>query len=71
MIVKFAIRNLGVGCVVEDFAENALNNGQLFELQFKSKIPERNICIISSKQNPISEAAKRLLDMLNTFKEEV
>jgi DNA-binding transcriptional LysR family regulator len=67
MIVKFAIRNLGVGCVVKDFAESALNSGQLFELEFERKIPERNICIITSKQNPISKAAKRLLDMLNNI----
>lgn len=66
MIVKFAIRNLGVGCVVEDFAKEALETGKLFELQFKEKIPLRNICVITSKQNPISKAAQKLLDMLNT-----
>lgn len=69
MIVKFAMRNLGIGCVVKDFAEEALENGNLFEVQFVDKIPERNICIVTSNNNPISEAANRLLDMLNTLKD--
>ncbi|NLL00199.1 MAG: LysR family transcriptional regulator [Clostridiales bacterium] len=64
MIVKFAIRNLGIGCVVEDFAEEAISNKQLFKLIFRDEIPERNICIVTGGQRPISEAANRLLKML-------
>lgn len=67
MIVKFAVRNLGIGCVVSDFADEELRRGNLFELKFRERIPERNICIVTSKQNPISEAANRLLDMLNVI----
>jgi DNA-binding transcriptional LysR family regulator len=70
MIVKFAIRNLGVGCVVKDFAEEALARGELFELKFRDNIPERNICVATSKHNPISKAANSLLEMLNTLDEE-
>ncbi|HPU62590.1 MAG TPA: LysR family transcriptional regulator [Mobilitalea sp.] len=67
MIVRFAIRNLGVGCVMRDFAKEAIQSGQLFKLQFGKEIPERHICIVTSKQNPISKAATKLLDMLNTI----
>lgn len=67
MIVKFAVRNLGIGCVVKDFAKEEINKGSLFELKFRERIPERSICIVTSRQNPISEAANRLLDMLNTI----
>lgn len=66
MIVRFAIRNLGIGCVVEDFANEAIQSGQLFKLQFDKEIPERHICIITSRQNPISKAAMKLLEMLNS-----
>lgn len=65
MIVKFAMRNLGIGCVVKDFADEALDKGYLFKLDFMSKIPERSICIVTSRHNPISEAANKLLEMLN------
>ena len=64
IIVRFASRNLGVGCVVKDFAKDALDNGELFELTFKTEIPKRHFCIITSNHNPISSAAKELLAML-------
>jgi DNA-binding transcriptional LysR family regulator len=67
MIVKFALRNLGIGCVVKDFADEAMKKGELFELKFAEKIPERSICIVTSRQNPISKAAGSLLEMLNTL----
>lgn len=64
IIVKFAGRNLGVGCVVKDFAKEAIEAGQLFELHFHHEIPRRHFCIITGKNNPISTAAKELLRML-------
>jgi DNA-binding transcriptional LysR family regulator len=64
IIVKFAQRNLGVGCVVRDFAGDSLKEGGLFELHFKEDIPKRNFCIITSDINPVSKAAHELLHML-------
>jgi DNA-binding transcriptional LysR family regulator len=64
IIVKFAARNLGVGCVVKDFAKEALETGDLFELRFEKQLPRRHFCIITGNSNPISTAAKELLNML-------
>lgn len=64
IIVKFAGRNLGIGCVVGDFAMDAIASGELFELQFEKEIPGRHFCIITGNTNPISTAAKELLGML-------
>ena len=64
IIVKFASRNLGIGCVVKDFAKEAIDAGNLFELTFKHEIPKRHFCIITGNNNPISTAAKELLSML-------
>lgn len=64
IIVKFAQRNLGIGCVVKDFAEEYIKAGKLFELQFNEKLPKRHFCIITGNHNPISTAAKELLGML-------
>jgi Transcriptional regulator len=64
IIVKFAVRNLGIGCVVRDFAREAQDSGELFELKFEPEIPERHFCIITGKTNPISTAAKELLGMM-------
>lgn len=64
IIVKFAGRNLGIGCVVEDFAKEYIDSGKLFQLKFRTEIPKRHFCIITGSQNPISSAAKGLLGML-------
>jgi DNA-binding transcriptional LysR family regulator len=64
IIVKFALRNLGIGCVVRDFAKDAIASGELFELKFVKEIPKRHFCIITGSLNPISTAAEKLLDMM-------
>lgn len=66
MIVQFALRNLGVGCVVKDFAKEYLDSGVLFELRFNSVIPKRQICVITDESRPLSIAASRLLDLIRT-----
>ncbi|MGB8451321.1 MAG: LysR family transcriptional regulator [Anaerocolumna sp.] len=64
MIVQFTLRNLGVGSVVRNFAEKFIASGELFEFKFRKQIPTRNFCIITSDKNPISTAARELLDMM-------
>jgi DNA-binding transcriptional LysR family regulator len=65
MIVQFATKNLGVGCVVSDFAREKIKEGVLFQLNFEEAIPKRHICVITSERNPISTAAKKLLALMN------
>ncbi|MFU0828196.1 MAG: HTH lysR-type domain-containing protein [Lachnoclostridium sp.] len=64
MIVQFTLRNLGIGSVVRDFAEKYLASGELFELNFRKPIPSRQLCVITSDKNPISTAARELLNMM-------
>ena len=64
MIVQFALRNLGIGCVVKDFAEEAIAEEALFELQFEQQIPKRDFYVAYSEKNHLSLAAQRLLDLL-------
>jgi DNA-binding transcriptional LysR family regulator len=70
IIVKFAGRNLGVGFVVKDFAREAIETGNLFELRFEQELPKRHFCIITGNNNPISTAAKELLNMLAVHEDE-
>lgn len=63
MIVQFALRSLGVGCVVRDFAEKYLESGQLFELRFNQIIPKREFCLAYGTKEKLSPAAARLLEM--------
>ena len=64
MIVQFAMRNLGVGSVVEDFARKQLESGELIRLEFEEEIPEREICLIIDRQSPMSIAAGKLKELL-------
>jgi DNA-binding transcriptional LysR family regulator len=64
LIVQFAARNLGVGCVVKNFAERYIREGNLFEIKLITKIPPRNICIVTGDKTQISSAGKKLLNML-------
>lgn len=65
MIVHFALRNLGVGCVVKDFALPHLQSGKLFALRFNKMIPHREFCIVTDVKNPMTAAARNLLKMIN------
>lgn len=65
MLIQFAMRNLGIACVVRDFAEKYVATGELFELHFDKQIPEREICIVYNERTPMSAAAEKLLDMLD------
>lgn len=64
MIVQFALRNLGVGCVVRDFAAEYLESGQLFELRFNKYIPKRNFYILVNKRAVMPAAAGALLQLI-------
>ena len=64
MIVQFALRSLGVGCVVRDFAAEHLEAGTLFELRFNKMIPKRSLCVARSRRQKPSRAAERLLEIL-------
>ena len=64
MIVQFALRNLGIGCVVRDFAAEFLESGLLFELRFNKMIPRRQICVVTGRKMPVSAAAGKLLEIM-------
>ena len=64
MLIQFAVRNLGIASVVEDFATERIKNGELFALHFEQEIPKRELCIVTDERIPLSQAAGKLLDYL-------
>lgn len=65
MIVQFTLRNLGVGCVMKEFAAEYLESGKLFELRFNKIIPKRNFCVVTDSRNPLSAAGRKLLELIH------
>ncbi len=64
MVVQFAKRNMGVGCVMEGFAREALDRGEVFELKFREEMPQRSLCVVTGDENLISLAGRSLLRMI-------
>lgn len=64
MLVQFAVRNLGIASVVEDFTKEHVKNGDLFILEFDKQIPKRQFSIVSDERTPMSAAAGKLLEFL-------
>lgn len=64
MIVQFALRNLGVACVVRDFAHPYLEAGTLFELRFESSLPAREMELVTNEKLPPTSASAKFLEML-------
>lgn len=71
VIVQFALRSLGVGCVVRDFAEEYLEDGRLFELRFNKLIPKRQICVVAEEKAFQSRAAGEFLAMIKSISGDV
>ena len=67
IVTQFAVRNLGIGCVVEDFAYEEISNGRLFQLQFEKEIPQREICIITDQKVPMSKSAATFLSLIGNL----
>ncbi len=64
LLLEFARVNLGVSCVVREFAQQYLTSGELFEVPTKESIPKRNIAMISLKNVSLTPAAAQLLEII-------
>lgn len=62
LVVPFVKRNLGIGIVVKNFAERAIEEGLIFEIKTTPAIPKRNICIVTDPKNPFSLAGHRFFN---------
>ena len=71
MVVQFAKRNMGIGCVVEGFAQEALERGEVFELEFYKPMPKRQICVVTAEKAVISLAGRSLLEMVMGGEKEI
>lgn len=66
LILAFVQRGIGVGCIVEDFALDAIAAGHIrrIPLEEEQEIPERSFCLVTLKHLPLSAAAAAFLAQL-------
>lgn len=63
LIVQFALRNLGIGSVVEGFARADLDAGRLFLLNLEQEPPPRQMLLVY-RASDMSEAARRFISLM-------
>ncbi len=64
LLVEFAKIGLGIACVTYEFAAQAINSGELFEIELTTPMPSRNIGLISLEGVPLSAAADRFISIV-------
>ena len=65
LIVDFASRGIGIGCVVEEFAKRDIADGRLKEITLANPFPPRHFIVAYLKKLPLSSGAKHFISMLS------
>ncbi len=65
LILAFAARGIGVGCIAEDFALDAIACGQVREIPLSDELPTREFYLVTLKHIPLSAAAEAFLHPLS------
>ena len=64
LVVDFASRGIGIGCIVEEFARDAIKSGRLVEIPLEKPFPPRSFIVAYLKKLPLSSGAKHFLSIL-------
>ncbi|MDR0839875.1 MAG: LysR family transcriptional regulator [Christensenellaceae bacterium] len=64
LLVEFARIGLGIACVTYEFAADAIQSGELFEIELSTPMPSRGIGLISLEGVPLSAAADRFINIV-------
>lgn len=64
LLLEFAKINLGISCVIREFSQEYLQNGELYEIKLDEDIPNRNIGVCSLKSVTLSPATTKFVEKL-------
>jgi DNA-binding transcriptional LysR family regulator len=65
LMIKFAVRGMGIGCVPREYAKKELENGELFEVNVVPQLPVRGVGIALPKNVPVPFALKEFMALFN------
>ena len=65
LVVDFAGRGIGIGCIVEEFAKQDIAEGRLKEIPLVKPFPPRNFIVAYLKKLPLSSGAKHFISALS------
>ena len=64
LLLEFAKINLGISCVVKEFAKDYLEREEVFEIRLMQPIPRRSIGCLGLKSVPLSPASTEFLAII-------
>jgi LysR family transcriptional regulator, transcriptional activator of the cysJI operon len=64
LMLEFTKINLGISCVIKEFAKEYLDRGDLFEVELEEQLPKRSIGICYLKNVPLSRAARKFVESI-------
>ncbi len=64
LIIEFVKKGLGIATVVEDFAKEAIEKGEVCKISLLHPIPNRRFILIYHKNIPLSAAAQRIVNYI-------
>jgi DNA-binding transcriptional LysR family regulator len=65
LMVKFAIRGMGIGCVPREYVKKELDSGELFEVNVVPQLPVRGVGIALPKNVPVPFALREFMALFN------
>lgn len=65
LMIKLAVKGMGVGCLPREYCKKELEDGRLFELDITPSLPTRGVGIALAKRVPLSFAMKEFIAMFN------
>ena len=63
LVVEFAMRGIGIGCIVDQFAKQAIAEGKLKEIPLKHPFPPRSFMIAYLKKTQLGSGARHFISM--------
>jgi len=64
LVVEFIKAGFGIGYVTKEFIKKELKNKELYEIKVNPKIPTRDLGIITLKNNTLSYAASKFIEII-------
>lgn len=65
LMLKFACRGMGIGCVPREYAKKELESGELFELSVNPRLPVRGVGIALPKNIPVPFALREFIALFS------
>lgn len=65
VLLKLAVKGLGVGCIPREYCMTEISNGEVFELNTSPALPVRGVGVATAKNVPLSFALKEFIATFN------